>query len=84
MSTNQKEIVEIPLVPPKDYRPLLNAKDVARLLGFGGARPEAGVYQMVKDGRIPPDCLVRRSSRHFLFHTDRVLRIIDGGGFVRQ
>jgi type VI protein secretion system component VasF len=81
MSTNQREIIERPLVAPANYRPLLSAKDLALLLGFSGKKPESGVYEMVKDGRIPENCIVRRSARHFMFHTDRVMKKIDEGGF---
>jgi len=81
VGTEAREIVERPLVPPSNYKPLLSAKDLADVLGFSGARPELGVYQMVRDGRIPESCIVRRSARHFMFHPDRIQKIIDEGGF---
>jgi hypothetical protein len=63
---------------------LLSAKDVAAMLGFKGKRPEQGVYEMVADGRIPRDCLVRISERHYKFHPARLQELIDGGGFVKD
>jgi hypothetical protein len=65
----------------RGYTPLLSAKDLARILGFGGKKPEKGVYAMVYDGRIPKDCIVRISTRHFMFHLDRIQKKIDEGGF---
>jgi hypothetical protein len=62
---------------------LLSAKELAELLGFEGKRPEKGVYEMVSDGRIPRDCIVRISERRYKFHPGRIQRLIDGGGFVR-
>jgi hypothetical protein len=63
---------------------LLSAKDLASLLGFGGKRPEKGVYEMVADGRIPRDCVVRISERRYKFHPERIQKLIDGGGFVKD
>lgn len=63
---------------------LLSAKDLAEHLGFGGKRPEKGVYEMVADGRIPSDCVVKISRRRYKFHPDRIQKLIDGGGFVAQ
>lgn len=67
-----------------NHVPLLTAKDLAQILGFQGKRPEKGVYKMVEDGRIPSDCIVQRSERRFMFHTDRIQKIIDEGGFVQK
>lgn len=55
---------------------LLSANDLAALLGFGGKRPEKGVYEMVADGRI--------SERRYRFHPARIQEKIDGGGFVKR
>jgi hypothetical protein len=63
---------------------LLSAKEVAEILDFRGKRPEKGVYEMVADGRIPRDCLVRISSRRYKFHPARIQKLIDGGGFVKD
>jgi hypothetical protein len=63
---------------------LLSAKDLAALLAFGGKRPENGVYEMVADGRIPRDCVVRISERRYKFHPARIKEMIDGGGFVKD
>jgi hypothetical protein len=68
----------------RPYVPLLSAKALADLLGFSGKRPEKGVYEMVNDGRIPRECIVQISQRHYMFHTDRIHKIIDDGGFVRE
>ena len=62
----------------------MSAKDLAALLGFGGKRPENGVYEMVADGRIPRDCVVRISERRYKFHPVRIQALIDGGGFVKD
>lgn len=62
---------------------LLSAKDLAALLGFGGKRPEKGVYEMVADGRIPRDCLVKISSRRYKFHPAKIKKLIDSGGFYK-
>lgn len=66
------------------FEPLLTAKALAQLLGFSGNRPEQGVYKMVRDGRIPKDCIVQKSERHFLFHPDRIRQIINQGGFKKE
>jgi hypothetical protein len=66
------------------YGRLLSAKDLAELLGFRGERPEKGVYEMVDDGRMPRDCLVRISERRYKFHPVRIQKLIDGGGFVKD
>ncbi len=63
---------------------LLSARELAELLGFKGARPENGVYEMVADGRIPKPCLVKISERRYKFHGARIQQMIDGGGFVAQ
>jgi hypothetical protein len=62
---------------------LLSAKDLAELLGFKGQRPEQGVYEMVADGRIPRECVVPISGRRYKFHSVRIQKLIDGGGFVK-
>jgi hypothetical protein len=63
---------------------LLSAKELADLLGFKGKRPEKGVYEMVADGRIPSECLVKISGRRYKFHPARIKEMIDAGGFVAQ
>jgi hypothetical protein len=63
---------------------LLSAKELAEELGFKGKRPEKGVYEMVADGRIPRECVVKISQRRYKFHGARIQQIIDGGGFVAQ
>lgn len=63
---------------------LLSAKELALLLGFGGARPEKAVYEMVADGRIPRECVVRISECRYKFHPVRIQKLIDEGGFVRS
>lgn len=70
--------------PSNAYAPLMSAKTLAERLGFQGKRPEKGVYEMVNDGRIPKNCLVRISERRFMFHPDRIQKIIDAGGFVQD
>lgn len=63
---------------------LLSAKDLAALLGFGESDPRRGFYEMVADGRIPRDCVVRISERRYKFHPARIKEMIDGGGFVKD
>lgn len=63
---------------------LLSAKELAAILDFKGKRPENGVYDMIADGRIPPECIVRISTRRIKFHPARIQKLIDEGGFVKQ
>jgi hypothetical protein len=39
--------------------------------------------EMVNDGRVPRECIVQISQRHYMFHTDRIEKMIDDGGFKR-
>lgn len=77
------------------YEPPMTARQLGVLLGSKGREPGKMVYEMVKDGRIPESCIIRKSTiidpktkiektTRMLFHTDRIRQIMDDGGFVRR
>lgn len=68
------QIIRDELSKPENLRfePLIDAKQLAEILGYKGARPEKGVYELVKRGGIPENCVVMVSERRMKFHPDRV------------
>jgi predicted DNA-binding transcriptional regulator AlpA len=62
---------------------LLSAKELAAILDFRGKRPERAVYEMVADGRIPREYVVRLSTRSIRFHPARIQNLLTGAASSR-
>lgn len=68
-----QEIIRAELEKPEHLRfePLMTPRQLALLLGYSGARPEKGLYELVKRGGVPENCIIRDAGR-MKFHPDRV------------